>query len=83
MRGRERAVKWLDPKRGRVRLEARGRHHRHGPETPNVAVVQRSPVVERERDGRISALVRRETPVVDEQGPGKARLYDEPFARRK
>ena len=83
MRGGERRVKWLDAERRHVFGETIGGHQGHRAEPPNVAVVERPAVVEREFDRRVAALVLRKSAAVDEQRAGEPRLHDDAVARRQ
>src|SRR5437764_1990933 len=77
---RERGVKWLDTERGRVALESFGAHEREGPESPNVAVVDRPAVVKRELYRGVFTLSVGQIPIVNQQRTSEAGLHDETIA---
>lgn len=70
-------VKRLDAEPASVLLESPRRHQSDGAKSSNVTIVQRSPVIERELERRISTFFRRKVAAVDEQGAGEARLNDD------
>lgn len=80
MRCCKRTVKWLDAEFPRVLLETIGIHQRNRTESSHIGVMQSSTVVQLKPQSRIMELVAVEIPVVDQQRPGKARLYDEAIA---
>src|SRR5690349_15695136 len=80
---REGAVKWLDAERGAVAREPVGVHECDGAESSNVAVVERSSIVENELDRRVPSFLVREIAGVDEQRAGESRLHHETIARRQ
>ena len=79
----ELAVKWLDAERCGVAVEPLGIHQCDGAQPTDVAIVQRSTVVENELDGRVLALALRKIPGVNQQSAREARLDDQTFARRE
>src|SRR6185312_5184517 len=80
MLGGKRGIKRLDAKAGRVPRELIRRHERDGAESPDVSVVERSAVVERELDRRVAPFLWWQLAGVDEQRAGEARLNHEPLA---
>ena len=80
---RERAVKGLDAERRRVAREPAGIHQCHRSKPTNVAVVQRSTIVEDELDRRVLALAFWKMAGVNQQGAREARLDDKALASRE
>src|SRR6266516_4228788 len=79
----ERGVKWLDTERRGVAFKSIGTHERESAEAPDIAVVERAAVVQRELDRRVLAFTVREVAGVDEQRTREPRLHDEVLAGRK
>src|SRR3954469_22084301 len=76
-------VKGLDAKRRGVVRETLGSHQCEGAEASDIAIVNRSTVVQRELDGGVRALSVRKVARVDEQGAGEPRLNDDSITRRE
>src|SRR5689334_3804112 len=79
----ERAVKWLNAQRRCIARESFGVHQRDRSQPPDIAVVQRSTIVENELDRRILALPLRKISGVNQQGAREARLNDQAFTSRE
>src|ERR1044071_6047746 len=79
----EERVKWLDPERRAVLLEARRGHERDGAQATDVPVVNRAAIGEDQLDRRVAAFVVGESAGVDEKRAGEARLHDDAIVARQ